>query len=86
MDKNYVKLSIYFARMNKWDETGLIEIRSTGYPDGFEYSGAGDVHRLYKDNIRTEPEMLAMCDEIKIIMQKYFPIGELPCLNEMEEK
>lgn len=84
-DKNYVKLDIYFARVNPSDKEGIIEINSKGYPDSFEYSRAGDMHRFQKENIRTEPEMLALCDEITILMQKYFPIGEMPCLNDFDE-
>ena len=84
-DKNYVKLNIYFARVNPSDNEGIVEISSRGYPDNFAYSSAGDMHRFQKDTISTEPEMLALCDEIKILMQKYFPIGEMPCLNDFDE-
>jgi hypothetical protein len=84
-DRNCVRLNIFFARMNAFDAEGMTEIISTGFPDDFEYSSAGDVHRLHKANIRTEPEMLAFCDEIRILLNKYFPMGYLPCLHDVEE-
>lgn len=82
--KDAVRLNIFFARMNETDSDGIIEIRSSGYPDDFIYSGAGDVMRFEDKHLPEGPEMLAMCDEIKRVIQKYFPIEGMNKLYEME--
>jgi len=86
INKDAVRLNIFFARMNESDDEGIIEIRSHGYPDEFMYSGAGTIMRFEDKNLPEGPEMLAMCDEIKRVIQKYFPVGEMNNLYEMEEK
>lgn len=85
MTKDAIRLNIFFARMNEFDHEGIIEIRSNGYPDEFVYSGAGDVMRFNDKNIPDGPEMLAMCDEIKRVIQKYFPIEKMPKLYDLNE-
>jgi len=85
MSKDAIRLKIFFARMNESDTEGIIEIRSEGFPDEFEFSGAGDVLRFNDKNLPEGPEMLAMCHEIKGILMKYFPPSKMPSLYDMSE-
>ena len=82
--KDAVRLNIFFARMNEFDQEGIIEIRSNGYPESFEFSRCGDIHRFNDKNIPEGPEMLAMCSEITQVLQKYFTVEDMPKLYDME--
>jgi hypothetical protein len=72
--------------MNEWDTEGIVEIKSHGYPDDFEYSSSGDVHRFHDKNLPEGPEMLAFSSELKMLLNKYFPVGKIPCLYDFDKE
>lgn len=78
--KDYVKLGIFYTKMNEADDSGVIEITSTGYPTSFVYSSTGSANFIPESDITTDiPNMLAFGKEMKDLILKYFP--NIPVAN-----
>lgn len=74
MDKDYIKLGIFFTKLNEADNSGIIEITSTGYPTEFVYSSTGDGSFIPEGDITTDiPNMLVFGKELRELLIKHFP-------------
>ena len=78
-------MEFYFARMNATDSDGIFQLKYKGFPDDLEICSAGNTWTIPQGRTYDRSDMLAFCSELKELCDKYFPVGEMPSLYEMEE-
>ena len=71
--KDYIELKIHYTKLNENDDSGVLEIVSTGFPSDFTFSSTGEMNFLVDTEVTDDiPNLMLLGSDLRAVILKHF--------------